>query len=409
MKMWQKILIAIGLGVVTGLALGDSATLLKPVGDVFINLLKMLVVPLIFCSMVMGISKSDTKRLGKVGLYALGFSAVSAILTITLGMGVVTWLGLGKGLHLVASGVQNAQAPSIADLLVGIVPKNPIAAFAEGNVIQVIFFAILFGVSLNRLGEMGKPLVNFFDVIANLMFRMAGIVMDLAPYGVFALMAWATGSFGLGVLLPVLKFLVLYVVLVFVYAAVVYGSVLVTLVKTSPVRFIKALSEALTVGFSTCSSAATLPFTIRAAVGRIGIRENFANFVIPLGTSLNLNGSTLFLGMAAPFIANAYGVDLSSQQLIIAGIMIIFATFSTATIPSGDLLMLTIVFSSVGIPFEGIALLASVDRLRDMFATMMNITANVTSATWLAKVDGSLEETKTFNEVATVVVEGETK
>lgn len=407
--MWQKILIAIGLGVVTGLALGDSATLLKPVGDVFINLLKMLVVPLIFCSMVMGISKSDTKRLGKVGLYALGFSAVSAILTITLGMGVVTWLGLGKGLHLVASGVQNAQAPSIADLLVGIVPKNPIAAFAEGNVIQVIFFAILFGVSLNRLGEMGKPLVNFFDVIANLMFRMAGIVMDLAPYGVFALMAWATGSFGLGVLLPVLKFLVLYVVLVFVYAAVVYGSVLVTLVKTSPVRFIKALSEALTVGFSTCSSAATLPFTIRAAVGRIGIRENFANFVIPLGTSLNLNGSTLFLGMAAPFIANAYGVDLSSQQLIIAGIMIIFATFSTATIPSGDLLMLTIVFSSVGIPFEGIALLASVDRLRDMFATMMNITANVTSATWLAKVDGSLEETKTFNEVATVVVEGETK
>jgi Na+/H+-dicarboxylate symporter len=409
MKMWQKILIAIGLGIVTGLVLGNGAEILKPVGDVFINLLKMLVVPLIFASMVMGISKSDTKRLGRVGLYALGFSAVSAVLTICLGIGAVSYLGLGSDLHLVATGAQNSAAPKIADLLVGIVPKNPIAAFAEGNVIQVIFFAILFGVSLNALGDFGKPVANFFDVLAHLMFRMAGIVMNLAPIGVFALMAWATGSFGLGVLLPVLKFLLCYTVAAILYAIVVYGIVLAGLTKFSPLRFLKGMTEPLTVAFSTCSSSATLPFTIRNAISRLGIRENFANFILPLGTSLNLNGSTLFLGMAAPFIAHAYGIDLSTQQLVIVGVMCIFATFSSATIPSGDLLMLTIVFASVGIPFEGIALLASVDRLRDMVCTTMNVTANTTAAMWLAKLDGALEETKDLDKVATVVVEGAVK
>jgi Na+/H+-dicarboxylate symporter len=406
MKMWVKVTIALVAGIVAGFALGDHATALKPVGDVFINLLKMIVIPLVFASMVMGISKSDPHRVGRVGIKALWFFAVNIVLTVAFGMGTTYLLGLGKDLHLVSTGgAPDAPPLKLADLFVNIVPKNPIAAFAEGNVIQVLFFAILFAISLKALGDFGKPIVNFFEVLAHLMFKMAGLIMELAPYGVFALMAWAIGSFGLGLLIPVFKFLVIYTLAAIIYAIVVYSFILRGFAKLSPIKFLRGMTEPITMALSTCSSAATLPFSIRNTVNNLGISENFASFSLPLAMNLNFNGSTLFLGMATPFIAYAYGVPLSAEQLVIVFIMIVFTNFTSAALPSGDILKITVIFAAVGLPIEGIALLASVDRLRDMVTTAMNVTANATVCTYLAKQEGELNET-TYNCDTSQVCEG---
>jgi len=392
MKMWVKILIAIGLGIGSGLVLGPYAEILKPIGTVFINLLRMVIVPLIFSSMVMGVSSTDPKRLGRVGIRAIGLYALFTVLALTLGIAVSSALGLGKSMHLVATGGNApASVPSLIDMFVAIVPKNPIEAFANANVLQILFFAILFGISLNALGDVGKPVVSFFEACAHVMFRMTAIIMNVAPIGVFALMAWATGTFGVAVLVPVLKFLLSYVAACTIYAVVVYGIFLVGFAKLSPLPLVKGIAEALATGSSTCSSSATLPLTIQSCVKNIGMNEKFATFVLPLGCSLNLNGSALFQAMAAIFIAQAYGVDLTSQHLMLLGMTIVLATFGTAAIPSGGLIMLSIVFSSVGIPLEGIAILASVDRLRDMASTMLNITGDVVTATYLAQGEGELD------------------
>jgi Na+/H+-dicarboxylate symporter len=393
MKMWVKILIAIGLGIATGLAMGPQAEIFKPIGTIFINLLKMVIVPLIFSSMIMGVSSTDPKRLGRVGIRAIGLYALFTVLALSLGITVSSLLGLGKSMHLVAAASSETKnIPSLVDMFVSIVPKNPIASFAEGNVLQILFFAVLFGISLNALGDFGKPVVHFFEVVAHLMFRMTSMIMNVAPIGVFALMAWATGSFGLEVLVPVFKFLGSYIGACIIFSIVVYGTLLMGIAKLSPLPLVKGIAEALATGASTCSSSATLPLTIQSCVKNLGMNQKFATFVLPLGCSLNLNGSALFQAMSAIFIAEAYGVDLTSQHIMLLGMTIVFATFGTAAIPSGGLIMLSIVFTSVGIPLEGIAILASVDRLRDMVSTMLNITGDVVTATFLAQGEGELDK-----------------
>lgn len=403
--MWVKITIALVGGIIAGIMFGEHTTLVKPVGDVFINMLKMIVIPLVFASIVMGICKSDSSRIGRVGAFALLFFAVNTLLTALAGMGVIYLFGLGKELHLVSQGgVAQAPALNFTDMLVNIVPKNPIAAFAEGNVIQVFFFAILFAISLKALGSIGKPVVDFFETLAHLMFKMAEYVMELAPYGVFALMAWAIGSFGVALLIPVLKFLLAYTVLAIVYSAVVYGSVLTGLAKLSPVKFFRGITEQITVGLSTCASAAALPVSIRNLVN-LGVSENFASFSIPLGMNFTFNGSTLFLGMATPFIAYAYGIPLSAEQLVLCVILIFFTNFTAAALPSGDLLKVTVIFAALGLPIEGIALLAGVDRIRDMVTTAMNMTSNSTMTIYLAKRVGELDEA-IYNAEPVKVTEG---
>ncbi|HXF29239.1 MAG TPA: dicarboxylate/amino acid:cation symporter, partial [Chlamydiales bacterium] len=367
MKLWAKILIAIGLGVVTGILFGPQTECLKPIGTLFINSLNMLVVPLVFSSMITGItSMPDSKKLGRVGGVTLLLYFVTTLMAIALGLCLSSTLELGKELHFALPASQVVKPlPTFSDMLVTLVPKNPIQAFAEGNVLQIILFAVLMGVSLNLIGEKGKPLLNIFESLSQAMLKLTSLIMSLSPIGVFAIMAWASGTFGVEMLVPVLKFLAVYWAASLLFAVVVF-SALLFMVKLSPLPFFKGMTEAVATAASTCSSSATLASNIHCSTKNLGISAPMANFVLPLGCSLNMNGSALFQAMSALFVAQAYGIDLTLQHMLVLSATVILATIGTASIPGAGLLMLSIVFSSVGIPLEGIAILAGIDRLRDM-------------------------------------------
>ncbi|MDB6081703.1 MAG: gltT [Chlamydiia bacterium] len=407
MKLWAKILIAIALGVITGFILGPTAALLKPIGTLFLNALNMLIVPLVFSSIILGITSTpDTKKLGRVGGLTLLLYTVTTLIALVLGISVSSWLQLGKELHLTtATAIVAKELPSIAELFIGFVPRNPITAFAEGNILQIIVFGTLFGYCLNYIGEKAKPLIQCFDAIANAMFHMTSLVMKISPYGVFALMAWATGSFGLEVLLPVFKFLLSYYAACIAFAIVVFGGMLFFMAKLSPLPFFKGMTEAIATAASTCSSSASLPANIQCATENLGISKSLANFVLPLGCTLNMNGSALFQAMSALFIAQAYGIELSFQHLIIMSATVVLATLGTASIPGAGLIMLSIVFNSLGIPLEGLAILASIDRLRDMATTTLNITGDAVCAVYVAKREGELNEELYYSQVKESQVE----
>lgn len=391
MKMWVKITIAIVAGAVSGLIFGPYTQVIQFVGDIFINLLRMLIVPLIFSSMVTGIAQIEPAKLGRLGARALLLYGLSTVAALILGLSIAGYFQLGAEMHLAPSCDYHAkELPKLADLFLAIVPKNPIQALVEANILQIVFFAVLFGICLNLIGEKGKVVLNFFSSVSAAMFRMTELVMYVTPYGVFALIAAATGKFGIEILWPVLKFLGCYYLGAIIYAATVYCGILRFLAKCPIKTFMKGMLEALVTGASTCSSSATLPVTIACATKNLGMSQRFANFILPFGCSLNLNGSALFQAMAALFMAHAYGIDLSMHHFIILIATVILATFGTASMPSGGLIMLSVVFSSVGIPLEGIGILASVDRIRDMASTMVNITGDTVTALYLAKTENEL-------------------
>jgi dicarboxylate/amino acid:cation (Na+ or H+) symporter, DAACS family len=406
MKLWAKSLIAIAIGALTGIVLGPSAELLKPIGTLFLNLLNMLIVPLVFSSMIMGITSSpDTKKLGRVGGITLLMYGVTTLIAIALGIGMSTWLELGKNLHFVAQGTAHVKdLPTFSELFLNIIPRNPVTAFTEGNILQIILISVFLGCAMNLVGAKAKPLVDCFDALSRCMFRLTSMVMAISPIGVFALMAWATGSFGLELLLPVLKFLLSYYAATLLFMGVVFGGILFFMAKLSPLPFFKGMTEAIVTAVSTCSSSATLPANIQCAE-KLGISKGLANFVLPLGCSLNMNGSALFQGMGAVFIAQAYGIELQLQHMIILATTVILATIGTASIPGAGLIMLSIVFSSVGIPIEGIAILASVDRLRDMATTTLNITGDAVCAVYVAKREGELDEAAYYSLTSEVEAE----
>lgn len=406
MKLWTKILLAIVLGAGTGFILGPTALVLKPIGTLFINLLNMLIVPLVFSSIILGITSTpDPKKLGRIGGITLLLYAVTTLIAIALGIGVASYLELGKNLHFSQVGITAAkELPTMTELFLSLVPKNPVAAFAEGNILQIILFSTLFGTALNFIGQKAKPLIDCFDALASCMFRLTSMVMAISPIGVFALMAWACGSFGLELLLPVLKFLLCYYAASLIFMAVVFGGMLFFMAKLNPLPFFKSMLEAIGTAASTCSSSATLPANIQCAVEKLGISKGLANFVLPLGCSLNMNGSALFQAMSTIFLAQAYGIELHLQHMILLSTTIILATLGTASIPGAGLIMLSIVFSSVGIPLEGIAILASIDRLRDMATTTLNITGDAVCAVYVAKREGEFNETLYYSQTKSVQV-----
>lgn len=393
MKLWAQIVIAIVLGTACGFLLGPQAELLKPIGTLFLNLLGMLIVPLIFSSMTCGITNiSDPSKLGRVGLVAVALYAITTLIAIVFGIALTHWLQLGSDLHLAqVAPMQVKPLPSIADLISGLVPKNPVHAFAEGNVLQIIVFSTFFGVALNLAGEKAKSVVTFLEGVSSVMFRLTGIVMAFSPVGVFALMAWTTGSFGLDVLLPVVKFLLSYWVACISFVLIIFCPILKFLAKLSPWPFFKSMGSVFATTASTCSSSASLPVTMQTAEKKLGISKNLTNFIMPLGCSLNMNGSALFQAMSAIFLAQAYGIELHTQHIIALVTTVLMATLGTASIPGAGLLMLSMVLASVGIPLEGIAILAGIDRLRDMATTTLNIAGDTVCAVYIAKRENELD------------------
>lgn len=396
MKLWQKILIALVLGLIAGILLGDTATYLKPVGDLFIRLIKMLIVPLVFFSLVAGVtSMNDTKTMGRMGTKAVIAYLVTTAFAISLGLmiGAILKPGAGVKLNLEAN-TNTPPASSFVDNLLNSVPTNPLAAMAEGNILQIIVFALFFGFSLNLLGERSKPIADFNERLAETMYKMTGIVMRFAPYGVFALIAWVAGTHGPELLLP-LGLVILGVYLAcFLHMALVYGGGLMLLGRLGPAKFFRKITDAQAIAFSTSSSSATLPVTLQVAREKLGVSKPTANVILPLGTTINMDGTAIYQGVCALFVAQALGVPLEINDYVTIILTATLASVGTAGIPGGGLIMLTLVLTAVGLPVEGVAIIAGIDRVLDMARTMVNVTGDAFVSVLIDKSEGTFDETQ---------------
>ena len=390
LSLWQQILLALLAGVIVGITGGHHVLFLQPLGVIFIHAIQMMVVPVVFTAIVCAvISVADLGQMRNVAWKAISIYVVCMMVSAALGMLSATLLNAGAHFHLHAAGVGVAPVqamPSFAQVLVSFVPANPIRAFADGNVIQIFVFAILLGVAIKLTGKQAEPVVSFFKSFSAVVFRFAGLIVQFAPYGVFALLACVFAKYGLDAMLPLLKF----VASVYLGCFLLLGFFAAVLLLNSlnPLKFAKAIFSAMVLGYTTSSSAATLPVTFRVAEKNLKLAKKMTAFLLPLGTSLNLNGLSIYLSAAAIFSAHIYGVHLGLMQYVTIAITIVFTAIGAAAVPGSALIVMGAVMSSVGIPLGALPLIAGVDRFNDMAQTATNVVGDLFAATVVAKSEG---------------------
>ncbi|GAH20072.1 unnamed protein product [marine sediment metagenome] len=397
MKLFQKVLIGFVLGAILGAIWGPGIVWIKPIGTIFVSLLKMLIIPLIFSTLVVGVASiAEPKKLGRVAGKTIAYYLVTTAFAIIIGLLLGNIFQPGAGMNLVLEGPakEAAGAPSLVDTIVNLIPKNPIGAMANGKVLQVIVFALFFGYAMTKAGEKGKAVLKFFEGFAETMYKLTGTVMGFAPYGVFALIATTVGTHGLSVLIPFAKLIFAVYLGVIIHEVVVYSGMVSVIGKMSPVKFFKGFSEAALLAFSTCSSSATLPVSMRVAQDNLGVSPTISSFVQPLGATINMDGTALYQGVCALFVAQAYGIHLGFGGQLTVLLTALLASIGTAGVPGAGLVMLTLVLTSVGLPLEGVALIAGVDRILDMARTSCNVTGDAACAVVVAKTEGELAEVK---------------
>jgi Na+/H+-dicarboxylate symporter len=393
MKLWMKIFIGMVLGVITGIVLGKDAIYLKPLGTIFLNLINMIIVLLILSSMAVGITRiHDPKKLSRVGLKTIGIYFTTTIVAITTGLLIATVFNVGYGIEDLPTQTTSAEAQSIGSIIMSIVPSNPIAAMVNGNILQIIVFAIFVGIAINFSGDKGKPLLHLLESLADVMYRLTSIIMEFSPIGVFGIMAWVAGTFGLKLLFPLLKFLGLYYLACVFQLIVIYGTLLRGIAKLKLLPFIKGMGDAIMMAFSTCSSAATLPVAMHCAQENLGASKNISGFVLPLGITMNMNGTAIYQAMSAVFVAHAYGISFGFSEYLTILLTATLSAIGTAGVPGGGFIMLSAVLTSVGLPLEGLALLAGIDRLREMVTTVLNILGDAAVTVFIAKQEGELDQ-----------------
>ena len=366
-------------------------------GRIFIALLKMLVVPLVFVSLVCGAaSLGDTGSVGRLGGKTIGLYLVTTAVAVSLAMLIALTTDPGLGGES-ASGMASAStfepktAPSVKDTFVNVVPSNPVAAMADGKMLQVILFALLFGLALSKAGASGEKLRGFFSDLNDVMMRLISMIIALTPIGVFCLMTQLGATLGLAEIAKVAMYFATIVIALLVHASLVYPLLLKTLTGLNPLVFLRKMREALLVAFSTSSSGATLPVTLRTVEHKLGVQNNVASFAVPLGATINMDGTAIMQGVATVFIAQFYGIDLGLSALLTVVLTATLASIGTAAVPGVGLITLTLVLDQVGLPIEGIALIIGVDRLLDMLRTAVNVTGDATVATIVASSEGQLD------------------
>ncbi|QYJ78242.1 dicarboxylate/amino acid:cation symporter [Shewanella acanthi] len=394
--LWLQIFVGMVLGIVAGVSLGEQAVLLKPIGTLFVNTIKMLIVPLVFCSLIVGVtSMEDTAKMGRIGFKSFGFYLCTTAIAISLGLGVGYIIQPGAGVPLMQHEevVQTAkEAPSVMQTLIDIVPTNPVAALASGQILQVIVFAVALGIALVLIGDHGKPAVKVFESLAEAMYKLTDMVMKLAPYGVFGLMAWVAGAYGIDMLWPLIKVIIAVYLGCALHILGFYSLVLSLFAKLNPLQFFKGISNAMAVAFTTSSSAGTLPASMKCASEYLGVNKKISSFVLPLGTTINMDGTALYQGVTALFVAQAFGIDLTWVDYLTIILTATLASIGTAGVPGAGLVMLTLVLSTVGLPLEGVALIAGIDRILDMARTVVNVSGDLVATTVIAKSEDELDE-----------------
>ncbi|MEG3113738.1 dicarboxylate/amino acid:cation symporter [Salinicola sp. 4072] len=391
--LWQKIIAGLVLGVLAGALMGEQASMFKPLGDIFINGIKMLIVPLVFSTLVVGITgMRDPQKMGRVGARTIGLYLITTAFAIVIGLVAATIFQPGVGADASMSAAQQTnEAPSLVDIVVGLVPSNPLQAMIEGNILQIIVFAIGLGISLMLIGEKGEPVVRVFESFAEAMYKLTAIVMAFAPFGVFGLMANVSGQYGLDVLLPLAKVIGVVYLACIVHVLVVYTGLLSLVGRLNPVRYLQGIIDALVVSFSSASSSGTLPVSIRCAQKNLGVSEGVSSFVLPVGATINMDGTAIYQGVAALFVAQLVGADLSMMDygmIVLTGTL---ASIGTAGVPGAGLIMLSIVLAQIGLPLEAIGVVAGVDRILDMARTSVNVAGDLMVTTLVGKSEKELD------------------
>ena len=389
LKIHTQILIAIISGVAAGLLLGEKAKHVKIVGDLFIRLLRMIIIPLIMASMVAGVvSIGNIRNLGKIGLRTFVYYMATTLLAVGVGLILVNVLKPGAGVELGMETSVEAVTPSVVSIVTDIVPKNLFKSMAEDKVLSIIFFSLLLGVALSSVGEKAKPLVTLFEALNAVMLRITDWIMRLAPLGVFALMACTIGQMGLAVIKPLAVYMATVVLGLGIHAFITLPILLSVFGRYSPARFIKDMFSAVATAFSTASSAATLPITMDCLEKKAGVSNKIASFVLPLGATVNMDGTALYEAVAAMFIAQAYGIDLTLWQQLVIMLTATLASIGAAAIPGAGLVTMVIVLKAVGLPLEGIGMVLAVDRLLDMCRTSVNVWGDACGAAVVARLEG---------------------
>lgn len=365
------------------------------VGNGFLRAMQMLVVPLVLCSLVCGsMAIGDTKKLGKVGIKIILMYMVTTAVAISIALGIGNIFDPGVGLDL--SSVETAQtaigeSKPFADVLLNIIPKNPIKALADGEMLQIIFFALIIGILLAKLGEKAETVANFFSQFNDIMMDMTMMVMKFAPYGVFCLIAKTFSEIGFRGFKPMLNYMFCVLLALTVQCFVVYMTMLKTFTGLNPLRFIKKFLPVMGFAFSTATSNATIPLSINTLSQKIGVSKKISAFTIPLGATINMDGTAIMQGVAVVFVAQAYGITLNPSQYLMVIAAATLASVGTAGVPSVGLITLSMVFTTVGLPVEGITLIMGIDRILDMARTAVNITGDAVCTTIVASQDKALD------------------
>lgn len=401
MTLTTKVIIGMVAGILTGLVLNklgwNSAEsfvgnylvlgLFHVVGTMFITALKMLVVPLVLFSLISGVlGIGDIGQLGKVGAKSFALYLLTTAIAIAVGITIAVVSGVGEGANLTTAATFAAkEAPPLSQVLIDIIPSNIIDAMAEGKMLQIIFFAILLGISILMTGEKAKPLVSGIEIFNEVMMNMVNIIMAIAPYAVFALIAKAIATLGLDLLMNLAGYVVVLIVALMVHLFGTLMGILKLFTGLNIRTMLKKLRDVQIFAFSTSSSNATIPVTLRTVTERLGVDNSVASFTVPFGATINMDGTAIMQGVATVFIANAYGVDLGLGGYLTVIMMSVLASIGTAGVPGVGLIMLSMVFTQVGLPVEGIGLILGVDRLLDMIRTAVNVSGDATVSVIVAK------------------------
>ncbi|MEZ9601458.1 dicarboxylate/amino acid:cation symporter [Vibrio sp. 10N.286.46.A8] len=422
MSLTGRVILGMVVGILTGFAIqslfADSEFvnnyivngLFEVGGQIFVASLKMLVVPLVFVSLVCGTSSlKDLSTLGRMGGKTLALYIGTTAVAITLALTIGNLFQPGAGADLTAaSSFKSADAPSLGQVIIDMFPTNPIQAMAEGKTLQVIVFAVLFGIAISAAGKPGERIAAVFSDLNEVIMKLVALLMNLAPYGVFFLMAKLFSGLGLSAIWNLAEYFLVLAGTLLLHGLVTYSAMLKGFTGLSPITFLRKMEDAIMFAFSTASSNATIPVTMETAKNRMGVDNKVASFTVPLGATVNMDGTAIMQGVATAFIAQAYNIDLTMGDYLMVILTATLASVGTAGVPGVGLVMLAMVLNQVGLPLEGIALIMGVDRLLDMIRTAVNITGDSAVTIIVAKSEGSLDESR-FNDPAAGEKEEEVK
>ena len=418
MQLSSRILLGMVLGIILGLILNslggadpDKTPIISwfvnnvfdVVGQVFVISLKLLVVPLVFFSLVCGsASMGEDVKMGQVALKTVSLYLMTTAIAVSLALTIANIVDPGVGINTSeAANYVAKEAPSFKDVFIGIFPSNPFQAMVEGNMLQVIVFAILVGIAILQAGESGNKVLRGCQMISDVIMRMVSILMNLAPYGVFCLLAKLFTGQGFSAIVNLALYFGTIVFVLLLHASVVYTTIFTIFTRLNPVTLFKNMRPAMLFAFSTSSSNATMPITLNVAKNRVGAHNSIASFTVPLGATVNMDGTAIMQGIATVFIAQAYGLDLSMAEYFAVIATATLASIGTAGVPGVGLITLAMVLQQVGLPIEGIGLIIGVDRLLDMLRTVVNVSGDGMVTAVVANSEGRLDKT-IFNDTSEV-------